>query len=479
MGARNVHIVCSCRTFEHGHDVRLTAIAATAVQLILPSWEQVAEVIREKGIEATHWPMEFRELLRVPQHLKVFLQRLKGSTEDRIFTTYQQLLDDLWARRVTNTGGPLGRSKLLMDMAEMMAERETIWLPAVQFEDCVVPIADLESNGILMRSPSQLSIGFQHQTLFEHARARAFARGQGSLARHVLLHQESLFVRPLIWSTLHYLRGADPAGYEREMEQLWQEPVRKHVRHLLIDFLGQVSSPPPTEREQLWLIEYLRKPPYRAKVMSSVRGNDAWVSILAPSHIPALMQLPAPEAWPVIGVLGAAWNSQRQVCLDVLRREWLPDSAKDTLTWQTLRQLTKWDREAVDMGCQIVARSDISSSAVMFLASEIGANEPVLAVHLVATKLQAELRKLEQEPDPPAPPLPANPSDTEGLVRQMIHRPRERFERLLSESQNWHDLPSLAEAAPQAYLDEFWPWFCRILDVLGEHSERVTTGYRR
>jgi hypothetical protein len=477
-GTHNVHIVCSCRTFEHGHDVRLTAIEATALHLALPTWEQVAEILREREIEAAHWPVTFRELLRVPQHLKVFLQRLQGSDEDRIFSTYQQLLDDLWTRRVINTGGLPGRSKLLMDMAEVMAEQETIWLPMVRFEDSAAQVADLEAKGILTHSANGLSIGFQHQTLFEHARARAFARGHGSLSRHVLERQESLFVRPLLWSTLHYLRGADPASYDAEMALLWSASVRKHVRHLLIDFLGQISSPPPSAREQVWLLEYLHNPVYRAKVLASVRGNDAWFDILSSSHIPTLMRLPEPDAWPVVGVLGSAWSAHRARCLALLTREWLPDPAKDRLTWQTLTQMAVWDGEAVEMACQIVVRAKIAPPAVMSLASQIATNAPALAVRLAATKLHDEVCRLEREADPPAPPPPVDESDIEGRVKQATFRPRERFDRLLEESQGWYELPSLAEAVPQVYIDAIWPWFCRVLDALGQGPEPMVMGYR-
>src|SRR5439155_24620596 len=140
-------------------------------------------------------------------------------------TTYQQLLDDLWERRVTNPDGLAGRSELLMNMAEAMAEREVIWLPAVRFEEHQRLVTDLEAQAILTHSENGLSIGFQHQTLFEHARARAFARGHGSLSAYVQPRQDGLFVRPILWSSLHYLRGADPEAYMREMGTLWNQSL--------------------------------------------------------------------------------------------------------------------------------------------------------------------------------------------------------------------------------------------------------------
>jgi hypothetical protein len=474
----NVHVVCSCREFEHGHDPRLLSIKADVVTLALPTWERVAEVLRDREIEASLWPNEFREMLRTPQHLKIFLQRLRGTAEDRVFTTYQQLLEDLWERCVTNPDGLPGRSQMLTEMAADMAERENIWLPAVRYEERRTLITDLEAKGILAASENGLSVGFQHQTFLEHARARAFARGQGTLAGYVLQRQDGLFVRPILWSSLHFLRGADPDAYHREMEALWKEPLRKHVRHLLIDFLGQASYPLPSEAEQRWLIEYLQKPDSRTKVLAAIRGSSAWFTILAPGHFPPLMQRPEADAGPMVAVLGAAWRNHRSECLSLIKRHWLSDTSKDTLTWRTLDQLTEWDREAVDVAVRIIQRSDINSSAVMFLASQVAEGAPDLAVELVATKFQADISKLEAMTDPVPPALPPDADDVARIVQRATFRPRERFERLLRASQNWYGLPALAEAAPQAFLERIWPLFVRVVGHLLQDRERVVDRYR-
>jgi hypothetical protein len=475
----NVHVVSSCRVFEHGHDVRLTSIDAEVVPLSLPGWEAVAEALRSRQIDASRWPKDFRELLQTPQHLKIFLQRLRGSAEDRIFTTYQQLLDDLWARCVTNPDGPDGRSRLIMDLADQMAARETLWLPLVRFEDRQELLEALEADDILTRSENGFSVGFRHQTIFEHARARAFACGKGSLADHVFARQDSLFVRPVLWTSLHYLRGADPAGYEAEMERLWSEPVRKHLRHLLIDFLGQVSSPPPTDRERLWLIAYLQMAGFRAKVLAAVRGNIAWFSILAGSHLPAVMRLPSRDAWLAVGVIGAAWADDRAGCLALLEDNWLPDPTKDQLTWRTLEQLPSWDAALLAVALRVVRRAGLALSAVSFLASRVAASSPDLAVRLLAAKFVVDLERLEAMPDPQPDPPPPEADDIEHFIRQASHRPWERFEHLLDDQEGLHDLPALAEEAPAEFLRLVWPWFVRVVDHVAHPAERRVVAYRR
>jgi hypothetical protein len=478
-GHGNVHIVCSCRTFEYSHDIRLTSIEAELIRLAPLTWEAVTEVLQERGVHAGHWPAACRTLLSTPQNLKVFLLRLRGTAEDQLFETYQELYDDLWRQRVLRAADGSERACLLMDMAERMADRETLWLPLAQFEEREELVTVMESEDILMRSENGRSVSFRHQTLFEHARARAFARGQGSLATYVLARQDGLFVRPLLWSTLNYLRGADAESYQREMGELWREPVRKHLRYLLIDFLGQASSPPASTTEQVWLLEYLLKPEFRNKVLAAIRGNDAWFSILADVHLPAVMRLPANDAWPMVGILGAAWSGHHRRCLALLRQEWLPDPSRDKLTWGALEHLTEWDGEAIELAARVVQRSDISPTMIMGLAGRIAGDTPDAAIALVRTRLGQELERLEALPDPTPPPLPPDATESDRTVQRLTSAPKERFRLLLEHCQDWHGLPELAEAAPGCFLRELWGWFTRLLGHVLQTKERRPTGYRR
>jgi len=474
-GHENVHVVCSCRTFEFGHDTRLTSIDAEKIELTLPAWEDVAAILQERGVIPGEWPAECRTLLRTPQHLKVFLQRLKGGAEDQLFTTYQQLLDDLWKQRVRSHE----HAQLLMDMADMMANQETIWLPLVRFEEREHLMTTLEAENILMRSENGMRIGFRHQTLFEHARARAFARGPESLCTYVMDRQDALFVRPVLWSSLHYLRGADPDAYHREMGSLWQKPVRKHVRHLLTEFLGQVSSPTPSDAEQVWLIGYLQKPGFRNTVLAAIRGNHAWFSILADTHFPSIMRLPTNEAWPMVGILGSAWKTDRATCLRLIKQEWLPDAASDRLIFRTLESLSEWDREALDVAAHVVERSDFPPANVMGLANAIADTYPELALILVRCVLFRELMKVEAEPDPVPPPLPPDAPESDHIVQRFTFNAKERFRHLLEHTQEWYGLGELAEAAPAAFVSEIWPWLTRVIEHLLEDSGRQINAYRR
>ncbi len=457
----NIHLVCSCREFEFRHDGRLSRLEAAVMDLPLPPWQEVAAVLLDHGVEAGNWPEKARELLRAPQHLKTFLDRLSGSTENRLFTSYQLMLDDLWEQRVTEPGGLPGRADLLMEIAEQMAESEEMTVPRVRFAGRRELVDNLIAGHILKVSENGFGLGFRHQTLFEHARSRAFLREGGSLASFALGRQKSLFVRPTLWNTLNYLRDADPAAYRREFGLLWGEPnLRRHLRHLLIDSLAQVETPPPTDQEQEWLISALQRPEDRGKVLASLRGNRSWFAIRSPSQLPALMRLPARQAEPVIWVLAEALSFARDTGLDLIERTWLPDPAKDLFSWRCLHYVGSWCERTLDMACRLIRRAMIDVREVMFLVASVRKESPELASRLVGTVLETAVTRLKaaaaQEPHSENGDYPAMGG----------------FQALL-QSQDWYEVDELAWAAPRAFLDAVWPTFLRVMENLLLRPSRV------
>jgi hypothetical protein len=475
-GLPNVHVVCSCRVFEYRHDVRLTSIKAEKLTLALPVWEQVADVLKDDGLDAAKWPERLCETLRVPQHLQVFLQRLRGTSEDNFFSSYQEMLDDLWHQKVTNPDGLPGREELLLEIAGVMASHEAIWLPVAQFEDRKELISDLQSQGILVRPDDRRRIGFQHQTLFEHARARAFANAHASLAKHVIERQDGLFVRPTLWSSLNYLREAAPAIYAHEMEQLVSVSLRLHIEYLLIEFLGQVHD--PSVQEAVWINAWLDRAGFRNKVLAAIRGNRDWFDRLKAAQLPALMGLPAEEAWPVVGVLQEAWAFDPESCLDLIRRHWLPDKSRDGLTLNVLRAVDDWSDDAVELARTMILRTDEASYFPMMLAANVSENSPAKAARLAATYLNVRLDNLESQSDSPPEPLPENATNVDVVIRARSYSETDPFRKLLESSSSLNWLPNAAEKTPAEFLDNIWPWFLRALTHVLSSPNEIVIVYR-
>lgn len=240
------------------------------------------------------------------------------------------MLDDLWRKFVTNPGGLAGRSELVMDIAAAMATRESLWVPTVLFEERQSLIDYLIGVGILTRAKSGAGISFSHQTLFEHAWARAFAREKCSLAEYAIARQHGLFICSTVWAGLNYLRGADLANYRREFAQLWNRTdLRRHLRHLLLDFLGTIRD--PDLQEQSWFFATLSDPELKEKAVAAIRGNPGWFPIVAGSHLPQLMRQEPKDLGPVTALLISALPFAKARCIELLRAIWLPDREKDVL----------------------------------------------------------------------------------------------------------------------------------------------------
>ena len=276
-----------------------------------------------------------------------------------------------------------------------MADSETFWLPVAQFEDNFGVIEQLESEGILIREKQGKCIGFRHQTLFDYTWARAFVKGVGNLTKFVLARQDALFIRPKLWSSLIYLRSVGSPIYKTTLGQLLnKDNLRLHLRFLLIEFLGQVEE--PDEQEKVWLMDYLKKPQFRLKVLSAIEGKRGWYKIIK-SYLPQFMIKTNKEAWAVCSIFINAWPFAKAENLQFIKKYWLSDKSKDNLILYILRHLRDWDEETVQILCRLIKRSTVDNSIVMLFASTVSKSKPHLAPMVVATALNKQFEIAEND----------------------------------------------------------------------------------
>jgi hypothetical protein len=474
-GQTNVHVVMSCRSFEYRHDIRLQRTGAEERHLALPEWSQVSEVLAERRVESAGWPDGFREILRRIQHLKVFLRHFSGPQELQVFSSYQSMLDRLWAKEIAPDSA---LSSLVEELAGRMSEEESMWLPAAPYQERKGAVDRLEAVGILQHREDGKQVGFAHQTLFTHARARAFVSGQTSLAEHVLERQRGLFVRPTLWSALVYIRDAHPGAYERELSRLWGDlNLRKHIRYLLIDFMGQVSQ--PASGEVARIVRCLENAEHVPRILQAARGNPDWFHEIRRTCLPLLMAKPEQEAWPVTGLLGSAWSFARDDVLAALKSQWLPDKDRDGLTWAVLQELEGWDEDTVEVACTVARRSDVLSVWVMHLAKAVSGSRPELAPLVIVARLQREFAKAEAQCPVPMEPQPPGTPEIDLQMARRFHEPMKPVAKLLDDGVgDWYGLDAIANAAPKAFLDAVWPIMRVIFDRLATDEEAPFSRYR-
>lgn len=472
-GRRNVHIVLSARTFEAEHDVRLRTIEADRLDLALPAWSDVLMILEAHEVKAAGWPTDAQKVMRHPQALATLL-KLKDTTGDTPFLTYQAMLDQLWQDRILTRPDGAALSRLISDVAEAMAEQEVLWLAAVRFEDRTGDLETLQSLGFLTRPKSLATVGFTHQTLYEHALARGFARAPGLLSAFVLDRESSLFVRPKLWAALTYLREAEPETYRRELQTLWSSTkLRKHLKHLLIEFLGLQAA--PADHEIQLMGHALRTPPFREVAFRAIVGRQVWFERLAAAFIgPAMVESDA-FARLTTEVLSRAWAFAPEAVLQMMQSRWASDAAYDYVTWAVLSDAPTWSEDALALAIQVVARTSPNAFALDYTVATLGVNQPAVAFALARAKLDIDLDKAIAE-SARRSALPGAPSDSteDRLAWRVSNSPSDPLEDVAANDRNWETLPTLAEAHPQLALDTLWPWFKRLIAALreanGEHG---------
>ncbi len=448
-GVQNVHIVASCRVFEHRHDTRLRNLDAETMVLDLPSWDNVEETLKKYNIHAAGWNASIREDLRSPQTLNLFLQLINTTDEADLLLGYQHMLGELWKQVVLSDVS--GRSRTaLYDITARMAEREVLWLPEALFDAFHLELQRLSRSGILLCEAGR--VGFRHQTFYEYIRARSFLEAPGRLTDTVLARQHSLRVRPLLWHSLAYMRAVDPPTYAQEIERLWHADLRPHLKMLLIEFLGQLSNPGISETTLV--AEKWGETWYRSRILATVPGSPGWFDWLADDHLVEIMRLPIEEARAALPVLRRALPARQSRVLELIWNHWQSIVEKDPLTWAVLEQLPAWDTNAIGLCQQILARTKVSGWQAYHMIGIVSEADPDQAPLLLDAWLRQETADAQ------------NPEEE-----------TERITTLLN-GQEFHDLRSIAEAAPGRFISMVWPWILKAIQHYAQDAHDFVIGYR-
>ncbi|WP_425259826.1 AAA family ATPase [Rubrivivax sp. RP6-9] len=463
-----VFVLVSCRSFEFTHDIRLSHIEATSLTLQLPPWEDVLPVLEAHGVQAAGLNSDAKEVLRAPQHLSTFLQLRAAGVHEPV-SNYTAMLNSLWSVRVLAVPGADELARLAFEIAETMAEKEVLWLAAARFDDRAKDAFRLEAAGILTKS-DQGAIGFSHQTVFEHVLARSFAKTEGRLSTYVLARNDSLFVRPKAWAALAYLRDAEQESYEVELSAIWSAPgLRKHLRFLLVEFMG--SQPQPTDKEELLLATAGEEPNLLPFVLKAIAGSPGWFSRFGANLIAQAMG-DSRTADLCVPILEAAWAFAPDRVSELVLEHWVAAEANDRRTLYVLEGAPQWTPALIEAAKRVVVRSQLQGFHADHFVSTVGAREPVVAIELLRHVLEAELtRRIAEANRLQKVADEQRPAEGEpDLSWHIEHSPHEPLENLLSDRQSWGSVPALAAAAPREFVEVLWPWYVRAFRSLLELS---------
>ncbi len=463
---KGINIIASSREFEYHHDVRLNNINAEKTTLELPAWEQISPILEQAGHETAGMGDELKELLRIPLHLKIYLDVAKPGA---VFHSLHALQEELWEQRVLAPHAPHDTLLLLNELAMRMADEESLWLPIACTDSHVEARRFLEQNDILVPGQDGLTIGFRHQTYYDYTLTRAFSRDSVSLADYVIGRQDGLFVRPTFLSGLHYLRTTSAFVYHKQLQIFFETGLRPHLFALLIEFLGSQKN--PDDAEAYLLLPLLNSDLEGPKVLGAVTGSPGWFNRLRGYEgIKIWMGKAIESASHCVPFLAAAASFAGIDVLELIKEYWLDDVAYDTLTLNVLLNFRDWDSNNVLVAEKLVNRSKLWIAGT--LIERIAEIHPELALRVLRASLDGKLSAAIKEVDMKKPLKEDEPC----LIRN--HDLNSALENLLENRVDFIDIERLAEEAPKGYLQWIWPWFLDVVNRVASAEHDFVLEYR-
>lgn len=471
---RNIHVLLTCREFEFRHDVRFNSLNADEVSLVSPSWDAVELLLKERGFNTVGWSEEVRCMLSTPQHLAMFLHYLSNEKDEPIYISYQSLLDRIIEKRIQNDHGTR-TVRVAEQIAATMATEEELWINPARFEPKFRrELQCLEESGFLIHSENRLSIAFRHQTVFDFLRARAFLRDGQSLVRYIVEEKrQSLFVRPILWSTLNYLRASDVAIYRRQFEKLWtRSDLRTHIRNLLVKFLGQLKN--PDHQEACWLLPRLEDQKARLDVFDAIAGSRGWFERIR-NQLPNYLCTTHEQAVQVVNVLAKAASFEPNTVLELVDKYWVSDVGYLDHALRVMREFRPWDEKSVDVVCKLADHVPQNHYAIQTIAVKISECRPDLAPKVIFRYLQARTVQIDQVTENHRAKLPAEQSELKTLGTDNLTLYENLLDRNPSLSSQIEDV---ACRNPKAFVKEMWPWLVSLFSRLAREVSPYQNSYK-
>lgn len=456
--------ICSARKFDFDHDLRFSHLDAQQIDLAPVSVEELAPVLEGMGFDVREMPPKLIALLRIPQWLRAF-QRLHQDARP-LPTSWQALLERVWEQLVLS---PLewqdANRSLVNELARRISEREELWVYRASLESHAEALKRLLGAGLLALDGSGKRVGFAHQTFYEFARVRAFLANE-DLLDFVQSKESSLFVRPVVWTALEYLRDPSSDHYHDMLRRIWDAPLRSHLRLLLVDFLGRQEEPDDVEAELL--LSLWQDPTWKDAILGAVHRSSGWFDRLMQGPLLDLMR--SPEAGLAYPILCSALHRAPEKALALMRQEWFGSESRSGLVLQLLARLESWSEEAYDQAQAALLVQPDPHEGLSLLLWGLKKKAPEFGVRLLGAALRRDLRETMKDLPRGVPP----PKDAPMAAHMQWYsegQPKKAIAELIRRAQRSSSLIDLSEAAPVEFLEEILPWLSAALEPILSDNE--------
>lgn len=385
-----VHILVSSRPFEADYDARFQSLGAKAVQLTLPSQEQVHTLLQRLHISVKEIPEALSETLRRPFALRVFVDILRRGVPGRELIASQLL--STWLTSADLGDSVIRREVLnfLEKLASDMTESESLWRPADAYEiQDPQAVRAAVASGIVVRQNGL--VGFSHQAWLDDFQAKNFSTGQ-SLANYAWQRQDGLFARATVLRGLQRLRAFDLSAYEQAIDALLGSvTTRRHLRHLVVDMMAGQQQ--PSARERGWLQQLVRSDaPLARRALARITAHwTDWREYLLPL-VPDIMG-DADLRWSAVQLLIAEALLDANFVVRSIAVHWgVPE--RDIEAFEVFSNSGQWSPAVVERLRLVFARQQIDGYMIVGYAETLGGDRAadLLKIYLDHVKVGDEDR---------------------------------------------------------------------------------------
>ncbi|MDB6118190.1 MAG: hypothetical protein JWO08_1971, partial [Verrucomicrobiaceae bacterium] len=272
-----IHLVIACREVDWRHDGRFRPLhrskSANKDEGIYKvenlNDEEIKVILTSAGFDAAMFSARQREqLLRRPQYLALLIETNHDREALKGIVTPKHLFDAYWTKKERDLSQALPSQsgnpwfEILKCITDRLAETALALAPITPVDgDDEAPLAVTRSslsrfpptvidwmitNGVL--SEGSRRVRFGHESFFDYCFARFFEERGHTLLEYLLQSEQTLIQRGQLRQVLAYQRDEDIDAYLTTVHELLaSDPIRPHLKHLLITVLCEVPDPKDSE----------------------------------------------------------------------------------------------------------------------------------------------------------------------------------------------------------------------------------------
>ncbi|HEV2147725.1 MAG TPA: ATP-binding protein [Longimicrobiaceae bacterium] len=361
-------VVAACRDFDLHYDPHLRGRTWGETVIIEPLDfdSQVAPLLARWNVAAGELTEEFRQLLQVPQHLRIFERVARSSASGLSNVTSAYHLYERYLQEIVAADPLLGAPAMaaLACMAERLVERRTLTVARATLDGWLNEQAGPETDQLVRRLISQEvlseprpgTLSFSHQSLLDCLAVYGALSRSETLLEFIRSKLPVPFIRPTVRVFFFYLRAQDPSRFRQQVRAtLHAESLAYHLRRLVAESLAEIVPEDDDWPLLRWLLR--THPDLFGRLLGAMRG-DAWLQILT-SHVLPLVRGEADlrEQWllPLASHL-RTWVQAHPAAVVQIWRDALGDvlansrERRSQLTWIILNSLDAadvWQTEGI------------------------------------------------------------------------------------------------------------------------------------